>query len=150
LDPGVVLYLMRQKGMEAATIERLLYNECGLKALSGVSNDVRELLASNDEKAAFALDYFVQRIAMAAGSLTAALGGLDAFVFTAGIGENSAEIRRRVIERLSWLGLAIDPARNEMAETYVSQPESKIACLVIPTDEEVMIARHVITCLELA
>ena len=105
LDAGVVLYLMSEKGMSAKAIERLLYNECGLKGLSGISNDVRELLASSDPRAKLALDYFVYRIALFTGMLAAAMGGIDGFVFTAGIGENAPAIREAVVRRLAWLGL---------------------------------------------
>ena len=115
LDPGVVLYLIGQKGMTAAEVERLLYHECGLKGLSGVSNDVRELEASTDPKAEFALKYFAYRVGLYAGMLAAALGGVDAFVFTAGIGENSATMRARIAERLQWLGATLDPAANAKA-----------------------------------
>ena len=96
IDPGVVLYLIEQKGMSADQVQHLLYYDCGLKGLSGISNDMRELEASGDPRAAFAIDYFVYRIALFTGTLAAALGGLDAFVFTAGIGENSASLRARV------------------------------------------------------
>ena len=112
LDPGVVLYLIDQKGMTAAEVQELLYGECGLKGLSGISNDVRELEASADPRAAFALDYFVYRVGLHAGMLAAALGGLDAFVFTAGIGENSPRMRARIAEKLAWLGAEIDPEAN--------------------------------------
>ena len=110
--PGVVLYLVAEKGMSAAEVEDLLYRDCGLKGLSGISNDVRELADSNDPRAAFALDYFVYRVALHAGMLAAALGGLDAFVFTAGIGENSRMLRNRIAEKLTWLGATIDHAAN--------------------------------------
>ena len=101
IDPGVLLYLMTEKAMTPAAIENLLYHESGLKGLSGISNDMRELEASDSPGAALAIDYFVYRIALNAGMLAAALGGLDAFVFTAGIGENSVTIRARVAERLA-------------------------------------------------
>jgi acetate kinase len=142
LDPGVVLYLLTEKGMDAKAIERLLYHDCGLKGVSGVSNDVRELLASEDPKAALALDVFVYRAAMMAGSLAAALGGLDALVFTAGIGEKAPTIRERIVRRLEWLGIDLDPAANREGRTRISREGSRIACFVIPTDEELMIARH--------
>ena len=104
LDPGVVLYLIEQKKMTAAQVQTLLYNECGLKGLSGISNDVRELEASSDPRASFALDFFAYRVGLQAGQLAAALGGVDGFVFTAGIGENSPSMRARIAERLAWLG----------------------------------------------
>ena len=115
LDAGVVLYLMSEKGMSAKEIERFLYNDCGLKGLSGISNDVRELLASSDPRAKLALDYFVYRIALCTGMLAAAMGGIDGFVFTAGIGENAPAIREAVVRRLSWLGLELDPEANARA-----------------------------------
>jgi acetate kinase len=142
IDPGVVLYLIEQKGMSPAEVQRLLYHDCGLKGLSGVSNDMRELEASDDPRAAFAIDYFVYRIGLFAGTLAAALGGLDAFVFTAGIGENSPSLRARVASKLSWLGVKLDDAANAGTRQRISAPESAVAIYVIPTDEELMIARH--------
>ena len=142
IDPGVVLYLMTEKGMDAAAVQHFLYHDCGLKGLSGISNDMRELEASADPRAAFAIDYFVYRIALNAGMLAAALGGVDAFVFTAGIGENSVAIRARVAERLAWLGAKLDANANSRGETRISSPDSRIALYVVPTDEELMIARH--------
>jgi acetate kinase len=142
LDPGVVLYLMAQKGMSTTQVEQFLYHDCGLKGLSGLSNDVRELEASVDPRARFALDYFTYRISMFAGMLAAALGGLDAFVFTAGIGENSTGVRARVVERLGWLGASLDPAANAAGQLVISTRASRVALHVIPTDEELMIARH--------
>src|SRR5262249_40610868 len=112
IDPGVVLYLIEEKHMTAAQVQDLLYGECGLKGLSGLSNDVRELEASPDPQARFALDYFVYRVGLHAGLLAAALGGLDAFVFTAGIGENSPALRARIVEKLAWLGGKLDPQAN--------------------------------------
>ena len=111
IDPGVLLYMLTEKGMSAEAVQDLLYRESGLKGLSGVSNDMRELEASNDPGAALAIDYFVHRIGLYAGMLAAALGGLDAFVFTAGIGENSAMIRARVAEKLAWFGAIFDPSQ---------------------------------------
>ncbi len=142
LDPGIVLYLMSEKGMSAKEIERFLYNECGLKGLSGISNDVRELLASKDPRAKLALDHFVYRISLYAGMLAAAMGGIDGFVFTAGIGENAPAIREAVARRLTWLGLDFDPEANAGGKMLISRSGSRIACYVIPTDEELMIARH--------
>ena len=142
LDPGVVLHLIEEKGMTAPEVTRLLYNGAGLKGLSGISNDMRDLLASDDPAAAFAIDHFVHRAALSAGQLAAALGGLDAFVFTAGIGERSPAIRARMAERLRWLGAELDPAANEAGATCISTPDSRVALLVVPTDEELMIARH--------
>jgi len=142
LDPGVVLYLMTAKGMDAAAISDLLYKDSGLKGISGISSDMRELLASDDSRAAFAVEYFVYRIGLNAGTLAAALGGLDAFVFTAGVGENAPEIRSRVAGRLAWLGAEIDEQANRDGGPLISTPESRIALYVLPTDEELMIARH--------
>lgn len=142
LDAGVVLHLMTEKGMSAKAIERFLYNDCGLKGLSGFSNDVRELLANANPRSKLALDYFVYRITLFTGMLAAAMSGIDAFVFTAGIGENSSTIREAIVRRLSWLGLELDAAANAQGGTLISRSGSRIPCYVIPTDEELMIARH--------
>jgi acetate kinase len=142
LDPGVVLYLIAQKGMSADAVSDLLYRQSGLKGLSGISSDMRDLLASDSPAAAFAIDHFIHRCALNAGQLVAALDGLDAFVFTAGVGENSAAIRARIANRLEWLGAELDPAANEAGNTLISTANSGVALLVIPTDEELMIARH--------
>ncbi len=142
LDPGVVLHLLTAKGMSTDEVTRLFYHDSGLKGLSGISNDMRALLASDDPAAAFAIDHFVHRCGLHAGELAAALGGIDAFVFTAGIGERSAPIRARIAERLAWLGAELDPAANEAGATRISTPTSRVALLVVPTDEELMIARH--------
>jgi acetate kinase len=142
LDAGVVLYLLTEKGMSAGDIEHLFYHDCGLKGLSGVSNDVRDLLASSDPRAKLALDYFVYRIALFAGMLAAAMEGIDAFVFTAGVGENAPDIRNAVAQRLSWLGLKLDPEANANGAGRISTEGSRVGCYVIPTDEELMIARH--------
>jgi acetate kinase len=142
LDAGVVLYLMQEKAMSAKAIEQLLYNECGLKGLSGISNDVRVLLASSEKSAKLALDYFVYRIALFTGMLVAALGGIDAFVFTAGIGENAPGVREAVLRRLACFGLELDAAANAAGGPLISRQGSGVACYVIPTDEELMIARH--------
>jgi acetate kinase len=142
LDPGVVLYLFAQRGMNASQVSDLLYKESGLKGLSGISNDLRDLLESDDPRAAFAIEHFVHRSALNAGMLAAALGGLEAFVFTAGVGENSAPIRARIAERLGWLGARLDPEANQTGATRISTPDSHVALYVIPTDEELMIGRH--------
>ncbi|CAM5216037.1 Acetate kinase OS=Bosea thiooxidans OX=53254 GN=ackA PE=3 SV=1 [Bosea thiooxidans] len=142
LDPGVVLHLIMQKGMPAEAVSKLLYHEAGLKGLSGISNDMRDLLASKDPRAAFAIDHFVYRCALNIGSLTAALGGLDAFVFTAGIGENAPELRERIVHRMEWLGAALDPEANRAGSSLISTPTSRVALYVVPTDEELMIAGH--------
>jgi acetate kinase len=147
LDAGIVLYLLTEKGMSAKEIERLFYQDSGLKGLSGISNDVRDLLASPDARAKFALDYFVYRISLFTGTLAAAMCGIDGFVFTAGVGENSPIIREAVAKRLAWLGLELDPAANAKGEGRISAPNSRVACYVIPTDEELMIARHTLAVL---
>jgi acetate kinase len=146
IDPGVILYLMAVKGIPAADVQNLLYRDCGLKGLSGISNDMRELQNSTDPKAQFALDYFVYRAALNAGMLAAALQGVDAFVFTAGIGENSESIRARIAERLGWLGIALDPAANARHAQQISRPGT-MPVYVVPTDEELMIAQHTLSLL---
>jgi acetate kinase len=142
IDPGVLLYLLTEKGMEPAAVQDLLYRESGLKGLSGISNDMRELQSNSDPRAILAVDHFVYRIGLNAGMLAAALGGLDAFVFTAGIGENSPVIRARIAEKLEWLGAVLDPASNVDRKALISRPDSRVALLVVPTDEELMIAQH--------
>ncbi|RAI03791.1 acetate kinase [Acuticoccus sediminis] len=142
LDPGVVLYLIAERGFTADGVTDLLYHQAGLKGLSGVSSDMRDLLASDVPHAAFAVDHFVHRAGLAAGTLAAALQGLDAFVFTAGIGEHSPVVRARIAERLAWLGAELDPAANEAGEMVISTPRSRVQLLVVPTNEELMIARH--------
>jgi acetate kinase len=147
IDPGVLLYLLTEKAMSAKDIESLLYRESGLKGLSGFASDMRELEASDSPGAALAIDYFVYRIGLNAGMLAAALGGLDAFVFTAGIGENSPAIRARAAEKLGWLGALCDPVANKAGKSVISQPDSKVRLYVVPTDEELMIARHTLALL---
>jgi acetate kinase len=147
IDPGIVLYLISEKGMSVDAVQDLLYNGCGLKGLSGVSNDMRELETSDEPTAALAVNYFVYRIGLYAGMLAAALGGLDAFVFTAGIGENSVPIRARIAEKLAWLGAELDPTANADQGSLISQPESPVKLYVIPTDEELMIAKHTLAVL---
>ena len=147
IDPGVVLYLISEKGMSASNAQNFLYRDCGLKGLSGVSNDMRELEASEDPKAKLAIDYFVYRIGLNAGMLAAALQGLDAFVFTAGIGENSVRIRARIADQLAWLGVTLDPAENSRHARLISRSDSRIPVYVIPTDEELMIAQHTLSLL---
>jgi acetate kinase len=142
IDPGVVLYLLSEKGMNPATVQDFLYKECGLKGLSGISNDVRELLESSEAGAALALDHFVYRIGLYAGYLAAALGGADSFVFTAGIGERSTEMRARISERLAWLGAEIDADANGRGDFCISRAGSRLGVYVVPTNEELMIARH--------
>jgi acetate kinase len=128
--------------MSVATVTDLLYRDSGLKGLSGISNDMRDLLGSDDPNAALAIDHFIHRAALTAGLLAAALDGLDGFVFTAGVGENSPVIRARIATRLAWLGAEHDPAANNAGATCISTPNSRVGIYVIPTDEELMIARH--------
>ncbi len=144
IDPGVILYLIDQKGMSAKEVENLLYRESGLKGLSGLSNDMRDLERSQAPGAALAIEYFVYRIALNAGMLAAALNGLDAFIFTAGIGENSISIRERIAEKLIWLGVIFDADANKAGGPLISKPQSKVAVYVVATDEEFMIARHTV------
>ena len=131
IDPGVILYLMTAKGMSPAEVQDFLYRDCGLKGLSGVSNDMRELQSSSDPRATFAVDYFVNRVGLYAGMLAAALQGVDAFVFTAGIGENSAGIRARIAERLEWLGVSLDPDENARHSLLISRAGSRIPAYVV-------------------
>jgi acetate kinase len=147
IDAGVVLYLLTEKGMSPAVLQDLLYRNSGLKGLSGISNDMRDLESNSDPKAALAVDYFVYRVGLNAGMLAAALGGLDAFVFTAGIGENSATVRARIAEKLAWLGVEFDAEANTAQKSLLSRPESRVALYVVPTDEELMIARHTLALL---
>jgi acetate kinase len=142
LDPGVVLYLFQTLGLSAAEVENILYKKSGLLGVSGISNDMRVLLDNTADDAQLAVDYFVYRAAKEIGALTAVLKGLDAIVFTAGIGENSSAIREKICDASSWLGINLDQEANAKNELYISGPESKVAVLVIPTNEEVMIARH--------
>jgi len=146
IDPGVLLYLMSVKGMPPSEVQDFLYGECGLKGLSGVGSDMRELQASDDPNAAFAVEYFVHRVSLNAGMLAAALQGVDAFVFTAGIGGNSVSVRARIAERLDWLGVALDPAENARHSLRISRPET-LPVYVVPTDEELMIAEHTMSLL---
>ena len=142
LDPGVVLYLSQEKGMAAADLVDLFYKRSGLLGISDISNDMRILQESDDPRAAEAIDVFVYRIQRELGSLAAALGGLDALVFTAGVGENSAAIRARVCEDAGWLGLKLDRQANAKGQSKISQEDSQVAAWVIPTNEELMIATH--------
>jgi len=146
IDPGVVLYLLSQKRLSVAELENLFYHESGLRALSGISNDVRALEESADPRAGFALDYFAYRVGLEAGRLAAALGGIDGFVFTAGIGENSPSMRVRIAKHLTWLGAELDLQANAHGPV-ISRPNSRVALYVIPTDEELMIARHTLALL---
>ena len=144
LDPGVVLYLLAEKGWSAKDVEELLYQRAGLRGLSGISDDVRDLLTSADPRARLALDYFVYRVVRELGSLAAAMDGIDGVVFTGGIGENSPEIRARVCDRAGWLGLRLDDVANHEGGPRISAPGSRVTAWVIPTDEERMIATHTV------
>ena len=148
LDPGVILYLQRERGMNVDGIDKLLYYQSGLLGVSGISNDLRELLTSRDGRAQQAIELFVYRIVRELGALTAALGGLDALVFTAGIGEHAPEIRRRVCEKASWLGLVLDTSANEQGAERISAEASRVSIWRIPTDEERTIARQTIAVLK--
>ena len=142
IDPGVLLYLMDERKMDARAIEKLLYHQSGLLGVSGISSDMRKLLDSNEPRAQIAVDLYVYRIRRELGSLAAALGGLDALIFTAGIGENSAVIRERVCRDAAWLGVELDVAANRAAGPRISTKASRVPAWVIPTNEELMIARH--------
>jgi acetate kinase len=142
LDPGVILYLMDERGMDARAIEKLIYHQSGLLGVSGISSDMRTLLASNDPRAKLAVDLYCYRIGRELGSLAAALGGLDAIVFTAGIGENSAGIRERVCRGAAWLGVELDAAANARGGPRIDAAGGRVSAWSIPTNEELMIARH--------
>ena len=142
LDPGVVLHLFQGLGLSASEVEAILYKKSGLVGISGTSNDMRELLGSGEPAARLAVDYFVYQAAKQIGALAAVLGGIDALVFTAGIGENSAEIRRRVSEACAWLGVDLDPEANAGKGPRISTAASRASAWVVPTNEELMIARH--------
>jgi len=140
LDPGVMLYLMDELKMDARAIETLIYQRSGLLGVSGVSSDMRALLASDVPRAKLAVDLFVYRIGRELGSLAAALGGLDGLVFTAGIGEHAVPIRERVIQDAGWLGLTLDPGANARDGPRITSDASRVPAYVIPTNEELMIA----------
>jgi acetate kinase len=142
LDPGVILYLLDCERLGSAEIAHLLYDQSGLLGVSGISDDMRELLASEDPRAREAVDLFVYRIARELGSLAAALGGLDALVLTGGIGEHSPEIRARVCEQAAWLGLVLDPAANAAGGPRISAARSAVSVWTLATDEEIVVARH--------
>jgi acetate kinase len=147
LDPGVVLYLLQELGYDAGRIERLLYKESGLLGVSGISNDMRDLLASSEPAARDAVELFVYHICKHLGGLAAALGGIDTLVFTAGIGENAAPVREAVCRNAAWLGLRLDPAANERNGPCISTADSAVSAWVIPTNEELMIAIHTLALL---
>lgn len=142
LDPGVLLYLMEHHHMDARALENLLYKESGLLGVSGISQDMRELLASREREAREAVDLFCYRLVREAGALAAVLGGIDAIVYTGGIGEHAAPIRERVCTALGWLGLDFDAEANASKATVISRPGSRLTALVLPTNEEWTIARH--------
>ena len=142
LDPGVVLYLFQGLGLSVSEVETILYKKSGLLGISGISNDMRDLLASAETGARLAVDYFVYRATKEIGALTAVLGGLDGLVFTAGIGERSTEVRRRICEASAWLGVELDAPRNAANGPRISRDGSPVGVWVIPTNEELMIARH--------
>jgi acetate kinase len=144
LDPAVVLYLLTERHMSADDVGTLLYTHSGLRGLSGVSSDVRELLASPEPRARFALEYFAFRIAREVAALAGVLGGLDGLVFTAGIGEHAAPVRADVCARLAWLGVRLDATANGAHGPTISAAASRVAVYVIPTDEEIVIARATI------
>jgi acetate kinase len=142
IDPGVLLYLLQEKKMSPKEIETLLYYQSGLLGLSGVSNDMRVLMSSDNPHAKEAVDFFVYRVAREIASLAASMGGIDGVVFTAGIGEHSPVVRARILQRAAWLGLDVDEEANRSNRQLISTTASRIPALVIPTDEELMIAMH--------
>jgi acetate kinase len=142
IDPGVVLHLFQALGLSAREVEAVLYKKSGLLGISGISNDMRDLLGRPEPSARLAVEYFVYRAAKEIGALAAALGGLDGLVFTAGIGENSPEIRARIAEASAWLGVVLDPEANAGKRARISTSASRVPVFVIPTNEELMIARH--------
>jgi acetate kinase len=142
LDAGVVLYLLQQKGMSPDELVDLLYRRSGMLGLSGISSDFRELLASDNPRARFAIEVFCHRVARHIASLAASLGGLDGIVFTAGVGENAAPVRSAICRACAWLGLELDEAANREHKACISTPNSRVAAHVIKTDENLMIARH--------
>jgi acetate kinase len=142
LDPGVVLYLMDARGMTVAQVTDLLYHKSGLLGISGLSSDMRDLLASDAAGAREAVELFVYRIGRELGSLAASLGGLDVLVFTGGIGEHAAPIRAAVCRQAEWLGARLDERANELGGPRISASDSPVAVWMVPTDEELMIARH--------
>jgi acetate kinase len=149
LDPGVVLYLFQNLHLSPRDVETILYKKSGLLGISGISNDMRDLLERSEPEAQLAVDYFVYRAARETGALSAVLGGIDGLVFTAGIGENSAEIRRRICEASRWLGVELDAEANRGQGPRISTRQSKVSAWMIPTNEELMIARHTGTLLGL-
>jgi acetate kinase len=149
VDPGVILYLFQSLGLSAKEVETILYKKSGLLGISGISNDMRDLVESREPGARLAVDYFVYRVVREIGALAAVLSGIDGLVFTAGIGERSAEVRRRVSEASAWLGIQLDGEANQRNGPRISRPESRVSVWAIPTNEELMIARHTGTLLGL-
>jgi acetate kinase len=149
IDPGVLLWLIEFKKMPARQVIDMIHNQSGLLGLSGISSDMRDLLASDSSHACEAVDYFVYRATWYIGALMASLGGLDGLVFTAGIGEHAAPIRERICRNLAWLGLELDSAANAAAKTCISTARSQVSAWIVPTNEELMIARHVVQVLKL-
>jgi acetate kinase len=150
LDPGVVLHLFQSLRLSVKDVETMLYKKSGLLGISGISNDMRDLLGRTEPGACLAVDFFVYRAAKEIGALTAVLGGIDGLVFTAGIGENSPEIRKRICERSAWLGIEFDEEANAAGGPRITKSESKISAWVVPSNEELMIARHTASLLGLA
>lgn len=148
IDPGALLYLMESEHMDAQDLEELLYRQSGLLGLSGISNDMRELLESDEPAAQFAVDYFVHHLNREIGALMATMGGIDTLVFTGGIGENSRPVRAMLAEQAQWMGLKLNADANDANETVISTPDSKVEVLVIPTDEEMLIAHHTLALLQ--
>lgn len=145
LDPGVVLYLLQQRGMDVDAVSKLLYEGAGLKGMSGISHDVRDLLASHESAAHDALAYFADRVRREIGALATSLGGLDTLIFTGGIGENAAEVRAMILKDLEWMGIDIDPQANQRNATFISSSSSRVHVLVMHTDEERMLAEHAVS-----
>jgi acetate kinase len=149
IDPGVLLYLQRNAHLDVPELERLLYEQSGLLGFSGISGDMRTLLNSEDPRAGQAIDLFVYRTAREIGSMAAALGGLDAIVFTGGIGESAASVRAAICRASRWLGVDLDEAANALGGPRITLPASRVVAWVAPTNEETMIARHTIRVLRL-
>jgi acetate kinase len=142
IDPGLLLYLLQRRGLPPAELERMLYRDAGLLGVSGISGDMRTLLASTDAAAREAVDVFVYRVARELGSLAAAAGGLDVLVFTGGFGEHAAEIRARVGAQAAWLGVRLDTDANDSGGPRLHAPDSAVAVWALPADEEAVIARE--------
>ena len=143
IDPGVLLYLLKEEGLSPKALEDLLYHKSGLLGVSGLSGDMRELLASAEPRAKQAVELFAFRAAREAAAMTNTLGGLELLVFTGGIGEHAAPIRAMIADRLGWLGVILDAAANEAGAERIDTPQSRVEVRVIPTNEELVIARHV-------